>query len=62
MQKESRMASKARGLYKDKDGWVMVSHPGGHEISTDKETYLSRGYEPPYESLPKEEDCYRKNN
>lgn len=56
------MANKARGLYKDKDGWVMVSHPGGHEISTDKETYLSRGYEPPYENLPKEEDYFRKNN
>jgi hypothetical protein len=43
-----------KGLYRDEDGWVMVDY-GNHQAMIPRDQYEAKGYEPPYEKLPTEE-------
>jgi hypothetical protein len=43
-----------RALYRDSDGWVTV-HYGLHLIPIPRDTYIAKGYQPPYDKVPTQE-------
>jgi hypothetical protein len=45
------IALATQGLYRDRDGWVMVQYDK-HQAIIDRDTYVANGYVPPYDSLP----------
>ena len=57
-QGEGRMA---RGMFRMADGWVQVDYEGKSSIPVSREYYVERGYLPPYEKLPTEEEYKAKN-
>jgi hypothetical protein len=49
------MRNIGKGLYRDKDGWVIVDY-GRHRAPIPRDQYQARDYAPPYGQLPTQEE------
>ena len=46
----------AVGLYRRRDGWVQALYDGRYELPIPVELYQTKGYEPPLDALPAEDE------
>lgn len=44
-----------RGVFRDKDGFATVDY-GTHRLPIPREYYVANDYEPPYDTLPTEQE------